>query len=189
METHELTSILGLEEGQVRIARWTAAWPRLFSVERERIVSALQDYILDVQHVGSTSVPNLSAKPVLDIAIAVRNFEEATVCISPLEALGYSYRGEYGIPRRHYFTKGSPRTHQIHMFDIASEDWLRHIAFRDFLIADSDARIRYESLKITLADNCKTREEYQDGKNALIQELQAIALTEYCKAGLGPILR
>jgi GrpB-like predicted nucleotidyltransferase (UPF0157 family) len=177
MESNKLTNILGLADGKVHLTPRSPEWSRLFSVERSRIESALKKNILDVQHIGSTAVPNLAAKPVLDIGIAVYNFEEAAICIPPLEGLGYSYRGEYGIPRRHYFVKGTPRTHQIHIFEITSDDWNRHIAFRDYLISNAEARAKYELLKYELASRCQTRAEYQDGKKALIQELQALALT------------
>ena len=92
------------------------------------------EYVLDIQHVGSTSIPGMIAKPIIDIAIAVKNFEEASVCIEPIERLGYEYKGEFGIPRRHYFTKGNPRTHHIHMNEISSHDWSDQITFRNYLL-------------------------------------------------------
>src|SRR5689334_1122677 len=105
----------GLEEGALRLTPYHKEWEQLFREEKARLQAAVGLFVLDIQHVGSTSIPGLIAKPIIDIAIAVRSFEEARVCIQPVESLGYRYRGENGIPRRHFFVKGNPRTHHIHM--------------------------------------------------------------------------
>lgn len=106
----------------------------------ERLRAVLGGFVLDIQHVGSTSIPGIPAKPILDIAVAVANFEEASRCLAPIEALGYTYRGEASIPRRHYFVKGAAdnRTHHLHMNEIQSDDWQQQIAFRDILRQHSD---------------------------------------------------
>lgn len=169
---------LGLPDGAFYLIDWTPAWSQLFETERQQIAAVLQDSILDIQHIGSTSIPGLCAKPVLDIAIGVKSFEEAFATVPPLESLGYTFRGEYGLPRRHYFTKGSPRTHHLHMWEITSDEWKRHIAFRDYLRANHEARDRYAALKQDLSLTAKTRQEYQDGKDPLIQHLQAEALRQ-----------
>jgi GrpB-like predicted nucleotidyltransferase (UPF0157 family) len=171
-------SVLGLPEGEFFMAEWSPEWAHLFEEERARIAAALGDMILDIQHVGSTSVAWLCAKPVLDIAIGVESFEKAFETVTPLEAIDYTFRGEFGLPRRHYFIKGSPRTHQVHMWEIASDDWKRHIAFRDYLRANDDARDRYAAMKREMSRTAKTRQEYQDLKDPLIQELQREALLQ-----------
>jgi GrpB-like predicted nucleotidyltransferase (UPF0157 family) len=98
-------------------------WVRLFGEEEARTRAAVSEYVLDIQHVGSTSMPGMAAKPILDIGVAVCSFEEARRCIKPLEKLGYLYRGEHGIARRHYFVKGKPRSHHLHMVEVDSENW------------------------------------------------------------------
>lgn len=92
--------------------------------------------------------------------------------ISSLEAIGYSYYGELGIPRRHYFRKGMPRTHQIHAVLVNSEFWERHILFRDFLRNNPEAAQRYETLKRKLAQEfVSDRKRYTNSKTPLIEQL------------------
>ena len=97
---------LGLKRGELRLAPYRDEWPLLFESEKKIIEAAVGYHISDIQHVGSTAIVGMPAKPILDIAIAVENFEKARVCIDPLVGFGYTFRGENGIPRRHYFTKG-----------------------------------------------------------------------------------
>jgi GrpB-like predicted nucleotidyltransferase (UPF0157 family) len=170
---------LGLPDGEFFLLDWSPEWARLFDQERARIATALGSMVLDIQHVGSTAIPGLCAKPVIDIAIGIENFEKAFETVGPLEAIGYTFRGEFGLPRRHYFIKGSPRTHQVHMWEIASADWKRHIAFRDYLRANNIARDRYAVMKLEVSRTAKTRLEYQDAKDPLIQELQREALLQF----------
>ena len=102
---------LGLKRGELRVSPYWEEWKALFEIEKRDIEKAIGDYIEDIQHVGSTSIPGMPAKPILDIAIAVKDFEEARICIKPLCNMGYTFKGENGIPRRHYFLKGEPCTH------------------------------------------------------------------------------
>ena len=162
--------MLGLPSGQLRLAPYVPNWPLLFRAEKERLFASLGNYILDVQHIGSTSIPGMPAKPILDIGIAVTNFEEATRCIPLLEQLGYSYKGENGIPRRHYFVKGEPRTHHLHIIEVASEEWKNHLLFRDYLRRTPATAQEYASLKQSLSTQFATdREAYQSGKDSFIK--------------------
>ncbi len=173
-------AVLGLPRGTVRLRPYSADWPRLFEAERARLQAAIGWYVLDIQHIGSTSVPGLAAKPILDIGVAVTNFEAAAVCIESLVALGYEYLGELGIPRRHYFVKGAPRTHHLHMNEITSDDWQRTIAFRDYLRRHPEAAQEYADLKHALTV-CfpEDREAYTNAKSGFIarilQQAQAAA--------------
>lgn len=162
--------MLGLTSGQLRLARYDPNWSQLFRAEKERLFASLGNRILDVQHIGSTSIPSIPAKPILDIGVAVTNFEEAARCIPLLEQMGYTYKGENGIPRRHYFVKGEPRTHHLHMLEIESAEWKNHLRFRDYLRRNSAIAQDYASLKQTLATQFATdREAYQNGKEHFIQ--------------------
>ena len=143
--------IIGLKPGIVRVSPYQPGWARLFEKERVRLQSAVGAHVLDIQHIGSTSVPGLPAKPIIDIGIAVQDFEEAVVCVEPIEALGYVYRGENGIPRRHYFRIGTPRTHHIHMVEVESAEWAQQLLFRDYLRRHPEMLRRYADLKIDLA--------------------------------------
>jgi len=163
---------IGLPEGTVAVRPYSAGWPRLFRAELLRLRERIGGHVLDIQHIGSTSVPGLDAKPIIDIGVAVASFEEAYVCVKPLERLGYVYRGENGIPRRHFFSYGDPRRFNLHMNELGSEDWLKTIRFRDYLIQHSDAARDYADLKRQLAARFPTDfPAYHDGKNQLITEI------------------
>ncbi len=162
--------MLGLTSGQLRLSPYEPEWSLLFFAEKERLLATLDNYILDVQHFGSTSIPGMPAKPILDIGVAVANFEEASRCIPLLDQMGYTYKGENGISRRHYFVKGDPRTHHLHMLEIESEEWKHHLLFRDYLRATPAGAQAYASLKQTLAMQFATdRDAYQIGKENFIQ--------------------
>jgi GrpB-like predicted nucleotidyltransferase (UPF0157 family) len=168
--------MIGLQRGIVKLAPYAAEWKRLFEEEKALLETVIGQYVLDIQHVGSTAVPGMVAKPIIDIGIAVASFEEARVCIQPIEQLGYEYRGEHGIPRRHYFTKGHPRTHQIHMNEIGSRDWENLVLFRDYLIQHPGLAEEYAALKAELARRYPTnREAYLDGKAPFIERVLEMA--------------
>ena len=126
--------MIGLQTDVVKVVPYTSEWRSLFNQEKVLLQAAVGDYVLDIQHVGSTSIPTMAAKPILDIGVAIHTFEEATIFIKPIEKLGYNYKGENGIPRRHYFVKGNPRTHHIHMIEVHSCSWRNMLLFRDNLI-------------------------------------------------------
>jgi GrpB-like predicted nucleotidyltransferase (UPF0157 family) len=162
--------MLGLPSGQIQLSPYESGWQILFLEERDRLQASIGGYILDIQHIGSTSIPGMPAKPILDIGIAVTNFEEAVRCIPPMEKLGYRYKGENGIPRRHYFVKGDPRTHHVHMVEIESEGWRSSLLFRDYLIKNPETAREYARLKQELAKQFATkREAYQAGKDGFIK--------------------
>jgi len=166
--------VLGLAPGKLSLARAHDAWAEAYEQERARIVAALGEYVLDIQHVGSTSISNVPAKPILDILIGVRDFEEAAACVEPMIAIGYMYRGENGIPRRHYFVKGDPRTHHIHMVEIGSNTWRVILRFRDLLRMNPALASEYAREKERLAlQNPGNREAYQRGKDKVVESILA----------------
>jgi GrpB-like predicted nucleotidyltransferase (UPF0157 family) len=166
------TDEIGLERGVVRLAPYNPAWQQVFAVERARLLEAVAAYVLDIQHVGSTAVPGLSAKPIVDIAVAVVDFDAARVCIGPLLRLGYAYKGENGTPRRHYFGLGEPRRVHLHMLEIGSRVWQDLIRFRDYLLAHPPAVAAYAALKADLARRFSgDRQAYTSGKTALVEAL------------------
>jgi GrpB-like predicted nucleotidyltransferase (UPF0157 family) len=168
--------MLGLERGVVRLVPYTSEWVQLFNVEKNELQQVLGGYILDIQHVGSTAIPSMLAKPIIDIAIAVTDFEQARVCIPLIEGLGYEYRGEQGIPRRHMFAKGNPRSFHVHMLELESLEWMNHLLFRDYLCQHPDAAKEYAQLKLQLATQYpQDRVAYTDGKAAFIQRVLQLA--------------
>jgi len=164
--------MIGLERGMVRLVPYTPEWMRLFELEKASLQNVVGRYILDVQHIGSTSIPGMPSKPIIDIAIAVADFEGARVCLPLLEGLGYEYKGEFGIPHRHYFVKGDPRTFHIHMSEITSLEWQNSLLFRDYLRLHADMATEYAELKAQLALKYpQDRSAYLDGKASFVQRV------------------
>ncbi len=166
--------MLGLEQGIVRLVPYSSEWKEYFEREKAALQSTLGEKILDIQHIGSTSIPGMPAKPIIDIAIAVDDFEDAKVCIPIIESLGYEYKGEFGIPHRHYFVKGNPRLFHIHMSEITSIEWQNTIQFRDYLRAHPGAAQEYADLKQQLALKYpQDREAYLEGKTEFVEGVLA----------------
>ena len=157
----------------VQIAEYDPAGPALFERERGLIAGALGDLAAAIEHVGSTAVPGLGGKPVIDMMVAVRDvFDEGQRCVAPLGALGYEYKGELGIPGRLYFRKLTQgrRSHQIHMVEHGSDLWERHILFRDYLRRHPDEAEAYYDLKVRLAMGFRMdREGYTGAKTEFIE--------------------
>lgn len=169
-------SSIGLERGVIRLVPFDPEWPRLFAAERARLAAAAGGLFLDIQHVGSTAVPGLIAKPIIDIAAAVRDFDEAAACVAPIVALGYAYRGENGIPRRHYFDGGTPTLFHLHVLEIRGLDWHEHLLFRDYLRDHPEAVREYARLKEDLAQRyAGDRPGYTDAKAPFIRRILTLA--------------
>ena len=166
-------SKLGMGEA-VTVVRYDQAWPDLYEREHVLIARALGDLAVAIGHVGSTAVPGLGAKPIIDILIAVRDLADGERCIRQLQKLGYEYRGEAGIPGRLYFRKfsGGKRSHQIHMVEQGSDFWQRHILFRDYLREQPQEAQDYYDLKVRLAERYGTdRLGYNEAKTAFIESV------------------
>lgn len=171
--------MLGLATNRVVLIPHNPAWAQLFQAEAAELQAAIGPYVLDIQHVGSTAIPGIPAKPIIDIGIAVANFEEAARCIAPVEALGYLYRGELGIPRRHYFVKrvGGNSTYHLHMNEVQSTDWQQQIALRDYLRQHPAVAQEYAALKVRLAEQFPIdRVAYTEGKSGFISQVLVKAL-------------
>ena len=159
-------------EDPILVVDYDANWQFQYEQEKIQILDALGDTVADIQHIGSTSVPGLAAKPVIDILLGLKQVPPTQSQIFGLEALGYLYCGEFGIPGRYYFRRGMPRTHQIHSVLLDSEFWKTHILFRDFLRVHPNAAQQYQALKRKLAVEFRyNRERYTDSKAPLIEQL------------------
>lgn len=168
---------LGAELRQpLEVVEYDPRWPALFALERDRLATALGRYAVEIQHVGSTSVPGLAAKPVIDIAIGITAYPWPGAPIDAAVALGYEHKGEHGIPRRHYFRKGAPRTHHVHVLELDSEQYTGHILFRDYLRGRPDVARQYEVLKRSLAGAVQgDHRAYEEGKADFIRDIIARA--------------
>lgn len=167
---------------EVIIVDYDPLWPAQFAEEVGRIKEAVGPALVAVEHIGSTAVPDLSAKPVLDILVGVTSLEASRAAVPALEALGYECRGENGIPSRLYFRKGTMQhrhTHHLHMVELGHEQWAPMLAFRDALRAHPETARQYEHLKRELAVRFRNnRAAYTDGKANFVQKVVADALAE-----------
>lgn len=140
--------------GTLRLVPYDPAWPARFEAEAARIRAALGGLTSAVEHVGSTAVPGLVGKPVLDVAIAVASEVSADACIAPLTGLGYVYRGPHGEdPRRRYYVRdvNGVRLAQIHLYVLPAAAWDEKLAFRDALRADPALAAAYAAEKHRIA--------------------------------------
>jgi GrpB-like predicted nucleotidyltransferase (UPF0157 family) len=161
----------------VTVVDYDSAWPRLFAEESERIRAALGYAVVAIEHIGSTAVPGLAAKPVIDVLVGLRTIELMRKQIGAMESLGYEYLGEHGIPGRLFFRKGRPRSHHVHAVLHESDLWERHLAFRDYLRARPDEAKSYAVFKQALAaEVAGERESYTARKDVFAAALQERAL-------------
>jgi len=168
----------GGDSVKVVVTNSNPQWPEMFETEANKLREVFGDELTVVHHIGSTSVPGLKAKPIIDIMPLVRNIEVVDKFNKQMIALEYEPMGEFGIPGRRYFRKGGDvQTYHIHVFQLSSRDAERHLAFRDFLREHKDYALKYGELKATLARSFPNDiEAYMDGKNDFIKDLEQKAL-------------
>jgi len=154
-------------------------WAREFQREAQRITAALGASVVVAHHMGSTAIPTIFAKPVIDILLVVQDVAALDKKQTLMEALGYEALGEFGIPGRCYFRRDNEdgdRTHQVHAFEDGSPQIKRHLAFRDYLIDNPDAAQEYSDLKRGLAaKHPEDIEAYMDGKDEFIRKIDSQA--------------
>lgn len=164
---------LGLASKTVRVVPYDDRWPALFRDEATRLAAAISAAALPaliIEHVGSTAVPGLAAKPILDIALGHSDDSAVTSYIPVLETAGYVYRGDGGLPGREFFRRGVVRTHHLHLVALDGSHWQRYLVFRDALRTDVALRNAYAALKLDLAVKfARDREAYIDGKATFVE--------------------
>ena len=170
---------LGTRGTHIEIVDYHADWPRVFEREAATILEVCQPWVTDVHHIGSTSVPGLAAKPVLDIMPIAGGPAEGLEAVSRMTELGYRYRGENGIPGRFYFDRvvdGRTVAH-VHMLPVGHPDAGKHLAFRDYLRNHPEAARDYERLKRELASKYRNdRRTYTDSKAEFTSGIIATAI-------------
>ena len=176
----------------ITVVDYDPDWPRQFQAEAARIRAVLGDNCTAIYHIGSTAVPGLAAKPILDIMPVVENLEAVDRAAPAFEAMGYEYLGEFGIPGRRYLRKGGDeRTHQLHIFARTDRaNITRHLAVRDYLRAHREAREEYARLKRALARQFPYDiDGYCLGKEEFVQALEQAALEESINFKEGSAMR
>jgi GrpB-like predicted nucleotidyltransferase (UPF0157 family) len=160
-------SPIGLPDDRVRVEPYTPVWARLYYEESVRLWAALRGLAVDIQHVGSTAVRGLPAKPILDICLAIRDYNTAMRCVQRLEGLGYEYQGENHELRQHRFVKGRPTAYHLYLVEAGSEIMTRGTRLRDYLVQHPDVARAYSDLKRQLARQFPAdRRAYQEAKMA-----------------------
>ena len=140
-----------MKNRDIEIVPYNLDWPELFKTESIKIQQALGDNCIEIHYIGSTSVPELAAKPIIDMIPVVRDI--GAVNNLAMEALGYEAKGEFGIPFRSYFTKGKDiRTHNIHIFEQGNLEIERHLKFRDWMRNNPVDKEAYANIKNSLAE-------------------------------------
>jgi GrpB-like predicted nucleotidyltransferase (UPF0157 family) len=174
MSRENSSSVLGLENNVVRLSDHNSLWADLYRAEEECLRASIGDFIIDLQHIGSTAIRGIKAKPILDMLAGVAQLENALQCKAPLESIGYDYIARAGVANDYVFGKGLPRTHYLHVVEYGGEKWVNHLCFRDRLRNDPDLAQAYEKLKEELSRKFKdSHAKYHDGKSKFINEVVA----------------
>ncbi len=164
---------------EVRVVPHDPRWTDEFKREAQRLRAVFGENLVEVHHIGSTAVPGLAAKPIVDVLPVVRDIHLVDALNDDMTTLGYTARGEFGLPGRRYFTRdeNGARTHNVHVYEAGNPEIERHLAFRDYMISHPGEARAYGRLKEELAKRFPTDfEAYMDGKDAFIQEREGRAL-------------
>ncbi len=159
---------------QIEVVPYNPDWPRLFEEEAARLAAILGPEIVAIHHIGSTAIPAIKAKPIVDVLVEVRDIEKIDAFDATMSGLGYLPRGEFGIAGRRFFIKGDEinRTHHIHVYQTGHPRIVHHLDFRDYLNAHPEDAQAYSRLKEDLARRYPTDAvSYVAGKDGLIKEL------------------
>jgi GrpB-like predicted nucleotidyltransferase (UPF0157 family) len=158
----------------VELVEHDPAWARLFEEERAVLARIFDGEAVGIEHIGSTSVPGLCAKPIVDVLVGLPALGLSEEQVEGMRGLGYEYMGEYGLPGRLFFRK-EPRTHHVHVVELGGEHWERQLTFRDALRTDAEERRRYDEFKRKLAAEGHPREIYTELKTPFIRDVEARA--------------
>lgn len=165
---------------KVRLTPFSDTWVQLFQDEVNNLKVIFGNKITQFEHFGSTSVPGMLAKPVIDMMCMVNEIQEVDTWNEKMNALGYDVAGEWGIPGRRLFRKGGDnRTHHIHFYQFDNPQIERHLVFRDYLRVHPEEVARYSHFKEELARQFENTSGYSPAKKAFVTEMEKLAFTWY----------
>jgi GrpB-like predicted nucleotidyltransferase (UPF0157 family) len=160
---------------KVEIVPHDPNWQGVFEAESQQVTAALGNNAIAIHHIGSTAIPPIHAKPIVDMLVAVTDIFKVDENNASMQALGYEVMGEFGIVGRRFFRKDNnrgTRTHHIHTFEISSAQIDRHLAFRDYMRSHPEDAQKYSELKQYLAQEYpQDIAGYMDGKDEFIKEI------------------
>ena len=170
--------------GRIEVADYDPAWPRLFQREADRIRSVLGKRVMQLEHVGSTSVPGLAAKPIIDILLVVPDAGDEPTYVPDLEAAGYLLVIREAEWQQHRVFKGPDTNVNLHVHSPGSPEIERYLSFRDRLRSDPDDRERYQRVKRELAQrDWRYVQQYADAKTQVVEEIIARAQRQAVEGG------
>jgi len=170
---------IGLTTGTVKLSPYTILWKNRYRAEVRRLRHYTEGATSWLEHIGSTAIPGLDAKPIIDMAMMIPSLRRLPLWIKRLKMAGYTYKGEYGLPGRQFFTRGNPVTHHLHVVAKGSEHWNRWILFRNYLRVHPKEAEKYNKFKKTLARKyAHNRDAYTHAKTPLVNQLLAKAMKE-----------
>ena len=165
---------------KVEVVPHDPTWRLTFIEDSKQIALAMGENVVTIHHIGSTAIPSIYAKPIIDFLIEVKDIAQVDEYNAGMAVLGYQAMGEFGISDRRFFLKNSAsgkRTHHLHTFEAESPEIKRHLAFRDYTIAHSEVAQKYSELKRELAKKYpEDIQAYMNGKNGFIKEVEKKAL-------------
>ncbi|MBN8233878.1 GrpB family protein [Halobacillus kuroshimensis] len=159
---------------KVEVVSYDSNWSFFFEQEKQLLEKIFSPTLVEVHHIGSTAVPGLAAKPVIDLLPVVSELKAVDEAVAAMEEAGYEAKGENGLPGRRFFQKGGQdRTHHVHVFEVGSPEIERHLVFRDYLRTHDAERNAYGRLKKQLAQAHRFNiDAYIEGKGGFVQQLQ-----------------
>ncbi|MBM6619568.1 GrpB family protein [Bacillus suaedaesalsae] len=165
---------------KVRLSEYSENWTLMFQEETEKLRNVFGDEIVTFEHFGSTSVPGLKAKPIIDMMCMVMDIERIDTFNDKMVSLGYDVAGEWGIEGRRLFRKGGEnRTHHIHVYQSDHPQIKRHLIFRDYLRSHPEEVQLYSNFKEKLASQFENTSGYSPAKKAFVSEMEKQALEWY----------
>lgn len=151
-------------------------WPALFAAEAQRILELCGPLPLVLEHIGGTSIPGMSAKPILDIAAGRPTGSSLEEYVTVLRHAGYEHRGERGVPGRQYFRRGQPHSHHVHLVEHDGALWRDYLAFRDYLRTHPESLCQFAETKRTLATlYASDRQGYMEAKSSHVEAILRLA--------------
>jgi GrpB-like predicted nucleotidyltransferase (UPF0157 family) len=160
---------------KVKVIIYDPHWRDIFAREKQELLRVFSDNVVAIHHIGSTAIPDIYAKPIIDLLVEVKAITKVDECDRFMEDLGYEVMGEYGISGRRYFRKNDAagvRTHHVHTFEVSAPEVEKHLIFRDYMIAHQKDAQRYSELKCELARKYPYDiDSYVNGKAGFVQEM------------------
>ena len=171
------------------IKDYSSDWPKKFQEEAALIHGSLGSSIVSLEHIGSTSVPGLSAKPVIDMAVLTNSIQDPSVFVASLEKIGYRYKPDMSSVERLFFRKGHPAKYHLSITEPRYLYWTRQMLFRDYLRNHPEAVSEYAQIKLRLADEVPPEDlkdlshskGYNSGKTEFVERILGLAQNEVAK--------